>query len=76
MWPRFRAGRRLLVSPAAPIAVGDDVLVVVEGGRALIQELTGRSASRIELRQFNPDVKFAVDASGIEAIHKVVGEAI
>ena len=27
MWPRFRPGRKLLVSPAAPVAIGDDVLV-------------------------------------------------
>ena len=27
MWPRFRPGRRVAVSPKAPIAIGDDVLV-------------------------------------------------
>lgn len=77
MWPRFRPGRRLLVSPAAPVAIGDDVLVLLaREGLVLIKELTIRSASRIGLRQFNPDISFEVDAVEIRAVHKVVGEAI
>jgi SOS-response transcriptional repressor LexA len=76
MWPRFRAGRRLLVSPASAAAVGDDVLVQLTGGEVLIKELVRRAASSVELRQFNPDVTFAVQAPKIAAIHKIVGEAI
>ena len=76
MWPRFRAGRRLLVSPAAPIAVGDDVLVRLAGDIALIKELVRRSGSKFEFRQFNPDVTFAVEASEVQAVHKIMGEAI
>lgn len=81
MWPRFRPGRRLLVSPAAPISPGDDVLVRLageEGGaaRVLINELVGQSASGVELRQFNPDATFKVKALAFRSIHKVVGEAV
>ncbi len=85
MWPRFRAGRRLLVSPAAPVAVGDDILLRLAGptgssgdwqGPILIRELTWRSAGLVELRQFNPDVTFGVDSAEVVAIHKVLGEAI
>lgn len=76
MWPRFRAGRTLLVSPAAAVAEGDDVLAELADGRMLIKELVRRSASMTELRQFNPGVTFAVEAPKIVAIHKVVGEAI
>lgn len=77
MWPRFRRGRQLLVSPAAPVVIGDDVLVLLASdGLALIKELTVRSAPRIGLRQFNPDIQFEVDAAKIGAIHKIVGEAI
>lgn len=83
MWPRFRPGRRLLVSPVAAIATGDDVVVQLrtasEAGRAvnvLVKELVRRSAKFIELRQFNPDVTFRVPAADIAALHKVVGEAI
>ncbi|HEY0629792.1 MAG TPA: S24 family peptidase [Sphingomicrobium sp.] len=76
MWPRFRAGRKLLVSPASEVAVGDDVLVQLAGDRALIGELVGRSRSRVELRQFNPDVTFDVAIDEVETVHKVVGEAL
>lgn len=82
MWPRFRPGRHLLVSPAAPIAIGDDVLVRLAGrgtdGRALvlIKELARRTSSLVELRQFNPHVTFTVEAAKFDAVHKIVGEAI
>ena len=76
MWPRFRTGRRLLVSPAASIAEGDDVVVRLAGGGVLIKELVRRSASVIELRQLNPAKTFAVNTADVTAIHKVVGEAI
>jgi len=81
MWPRFRPGRRLLVSPAAPIAVGDDVLVRLAGpsggtANVLIKELVRRTDSIVELRQFNPGRTFRVEPPAVAAIHKVVGEAI
>jgi phage repressor protein C with HTH and peptisase S24 domain len=80
MWPRFRPGRRIAVSPKAPVAVGDDVIVTLAGegatGRttALIKELVRRTATDVELRQFNPDATFRVEAREIVAIHKVMGE--
>jgi phage repressor protein C with HTH and peptisase S24 domain len=84
MWPRFRPGRRVIVSPKAPIAIGDDVIVQLlgepdaEGHRrvvmVLIKELVRRSASFVELRQFNPDTTFRVEQSEIASIHKVAGE--
>lgn len=76
MWPRFRPGRQLLVSPGAQVAVGDDVLVQLDGGSALIGELVRRSATCIELRQFRPDLNFRVKLAGVTALHKVLGEAI
>jgi SOS-response transcriptional repressor LexA len=82
MWPRFRPGRQLLVSPGAPVAIGDDVLVRLGGqepdGKALVlmKELLRRTSSLAELRQFNPDVVFTVDAAKIGGMHKIIGEAI
>ena len=82
MWPRFRRGRVVAVSPKAPIAVGDDVLVRLTDGsqesatRALIKELVAKSATGVELRQFNPDVTFHVPATDIAAIEKVLGELV
>ena len=83
MWPRFRPGRRVIASPKAPVAIGDDVVLQLREGdghgeqgplRVLIKELVRRTAGFVELRQFNPDVSFRVEASEIAAIHKVMGE--
>lgn len=82
MWPRFRPGRRVVVSPKAPVAIGDDVLVkLTDGGngervRTLIKELVRRSGSSVELRQFNPDTTFHVSSADIAAIEKVMGELV
>jgi hypothetical protein len=81
MWPRFRPGRNVAVSPHAPVAIGDDVLVRLRGelGRdhlVLLKELVRRSAAFLELRQFNPATTFRVETTDIEAIEKVAGEVI
>jgi hypothetical protein len=83
MWPRFRPGRAVAVSPRSPVAVGDDVLVRLRrlregrdggGEPALVGELLGKTSQFAELRQFKPDRAFEVDISDIEAIHKIAGE--
>lgn len=83
MWPRFRPGRRVIVSPRAPVSIGDDVIVQLKGEAGefkdrvttvLIKELVRRSATFIELRQFNPDHAFKVPADQVAAMHKVIGE--
>ena len=84
MWPRFRPGRRVAVSPKSPVAIGDDVVVKLAGGDAaealkvpaLIKELVRKGGSTVELRQFNPDVTFEVPATAIAAIEKILGELL
>lgn len=85
MWPRFRPGRRIVVSAKAPVAVGDDVLVKLKSQkpagpatsvRTLIKELVRSSSLGIELRQFNPDLTFQVPAAEIDSIEKVLGELV
>ena len=79
MWPRFRPGRHVVVSPRSPVSIGDDVLVRLKGGpphNVLLKELVRRTGDRLELRQFNPDIRFSVEADQIEAIQKVAGEII
>lgn len=82
MWPRFRPGRRIAVSPRSPIAIGDDVLVILAkrssaGNRlVLLSELVRRTSTHIELRQFNPDAALSVSTAEVETIHKVCGELI
>lgn len=85
MWPRFRPGRRVVVSPKAPVSIGDDVIVQLRGTEGegdhrdrvtlvLIKELVKRNSSFVELRQFNPDTTFKVETERVAHIHKVVGE--
>lgn len=82
MWPRFRSGRRIAISPRSPVAAGDDVAVWLgaaeDDGRqlVLIKELVRLTATIVELRQFSPDLTFQVEAVNVESIQKVVGELI
>ena len=80
MWPRFRSGRRMAVSPRAPVAIGDDVLVSLDGSDgqafAIIAELIGRGGGAVQLRQFDPARSFSIDDARITAITKVLGELI
>ncbi len=75
MWPRFRPGRYVAVSPGTPVAVGDDVVVTLRQGRALIKELVRRRNDGIELRQFTPDLTISVPADEVATIEKVMGES-
>jgi hypothetical protein len=79
MWPRFRPGRRILVSPRATVSVGDDVVVQLKasgGGPvpALVKELVRRTSGHVELRQFSPDTIAQVPADQVAAVHKIIGE--
>lgn len=79
MWPRFRPGRRIAVSPRTPAAIGDDVVVKLKADDSgvvpvLIKELVRMTGSGVQLRQFNPDLTFEVPSADIEAIEKVAGE--
>ena len=76
MWPRFRPGRRVAVSPAAHIKIGDDVLVIIGNSLALVAEMSGRTASMLELRQFTPATIYNVPVEQVLAVHKVLGELI
>lgn len=85
MWPRFRTGSRIAISPRAPVAIGDDVLARLGPGRhhehsgigrVLIMQLVKRMAASFELRQFNPDLTIQIEALAVEALVKVVGELI
>jgi phage repressor protein C with HTH and peptisase S24 domain len=85
--PRFEAGEIAVISPKAPINVGDDVLVQLrdtnhddEGSQlagrvtlVLLKRLVKRTGSYIELRQFNPDKTFKVPIERVRRIHRVKG---
>lgn len=66
----------MAVSPAAHIKIGDDVLVIIGNSLALVAEMSGRTASMLELRQFTPATIYNVPGEQVLAVHKVLGELI
>lgn len=57
MAPFYREGDVLIVSPDSTLRKGDRVIVRTEKGEVMAKELARRTASRVELRSFNPDHK-------------------
>jgi hypothetical protein len=85
MWPRFRVGSRIAVSPRSSVGIGDDVVARLrdpakaeKGGteRALIMHLVKRAGGFFELRQFNPDLTIRIGVTELEGISRIVGELI
>jgi phage repressor protein C with HTH and peptisase S24 domain len=82
MFPRFKPGERVAVSPRKPVHIGDDVIVQLRGPdgddgeriqMVLIKELVRRTSTYIELRQYNPNMVFRVEARRVAHIHVVGG---
>ena len=80
MAPRFEEGEMGFVETKRPPRVGDDVIVQLrapiddgeEVTAALIKRLVRRSASYVELEQFNPATTFRIEAEKVKAIHRVI----
>src|SRR5271168_5275208 len=54
MEPVYRNGDAVIVSPAAPVRVGDRVVARATDGAVMAKLLTRRTATRIELSSLNP----------------------
>ena len=85
MWPRFRAGSHIAVSPRSPVSIGDDLILRLSAGdngehndteQALIMQLVKRTATTFELRQFNPPQTIQIDTDVVSAVERIVGELI
>ncbi len=73
MEPVYRGGDSIVVSPAAPVRVGDRVVARATDGAVMAKLLTRRTASRIELASLNPahpDLRFA--AQEIVWMHRII----
>ena len=57
MEPLYRAGDRLVISPGATVRRGDRVVVRTNNGEVMAKELARQTASKIELRSFNPALR-------------------
>lgn len=77
MYPRFGPGEMAVVDPRVPPRIGDDVIVQLsENGddeihAILIKRLVRRSASFVELEQFNPQAVFRIDAMRVKRLHRI-----
>lgn len=84
MAPRFEHGETLFVTDSTksrPARIGDDVVVYIrdcehdDGERAaavLVKRLVRRSASYVELEQFNPAMTFKVDADLVLRVDRII----
>jgi hypothetical protein len=88
MAPRFEDGEIVIVDPKRPILSGNDVIVQLKNGSGhdgedrvitvLAKRLVRRSASFVELEQFNPPGRFRLETRQIHAMHRImtIGELV
>jgi len=73
MEPVYRAGDAIIVSPAAPVRVGDSVVARAANGAVMAKLLTRRTASRLEFSSLNPaypDLRYS--AQEIVWMHRII----
>jgi phage repressor protein C with HTH and peptisase S24 domain len=71
--PVYREGDVILVSPAAPVRVGDRVVARTADGAVIAQRLARLTATRIELASLNPAEPVLRFATGeIAWMHRIV----
>ena len=73
MEPALKHGHLGWVHPRKPVKPGDDVVVQLNDGQALVKTLVRRTDGHIVLRQYNPAKDFKVDRNTIKSIHLIVG---
>lgn len=73
MEPVYRDGDAIIVSPAAPVRVGDRVVARSAEGAVMAKLLTKRTSSRIELSSLNPEFPVLVfPAAEILWLHRII----
>lgn len=73
MEPVYRDGDAIIVSPDAPVRVGDRVVARSADGAVMAKLLTKRTSSRIELSSLNPEFPVLVfQASQIIWLHRII----
>lgn len=79
MEPRYFAGELVHVNPNRPITPGCFVVVQIRTGdphvptRGLIKQFVRRTATRLHLRQFNPQGELEHELGQVLSIHRIVG---
>lgn len=82
MEPAYEPGGVIIVDPSRPPAIQDYVVVYMRGAEhaedetsvsaVLLKRLVRRSASFVELEQFNPPARFRIGADAISQMHRVL----
>jgi phage repressor protein C with HTH and peptisase S24 domain len=73
MEPVYRPGDAIIVSPAAPVRVGDRVVARAADGAVMAKLLARRTATRIELASLNPDFPSLIFAAArVQWMHRIV----
>ncbi len=82
MSPRFEDGEMIVIDPKGRLRIGDDVVVYLRAGgdaddgetarAVLVKRLVRRSASHIDLRQFEPPMTFRVGMDEIVRVDRVL----
>jgi phage repressor protein C with HTH and peptisase S24 domain len=73
MEPVYRHGDSIVVSPAAPVRVGDRVVARNTEGEVMAKLLTRRTATRIELTSLNPAFPLrSFSANEIVWMHRII----
>ncbi len=73
MSPAFEPGWLVYVDPTETAEVGDNVIVELTDGRAVIRRLVRKSKTGVTLRQFNPKKDMQIKADQLASLHCVVG---
>ena len=73
MEPALKHGHLGWVHPRKPVKPGDDVVVQLADGQALVKSLVRRTETHLVLRQYNPAKDFKVDRADVKSIHLIVG---
>lgn len=82
MWPRFRQGQQLVVTPKVAPALGDDVLVRIAeswapaGDIGFVAELVWKDANAARFRHFSPGVEYTLERSRIAEMERIAGVAM
>ena len=73
MWPAYREGDRILVSPSAAINTGDRIVAKLASGDIIVRELRSRSAAGIELAALNGNYQsFLLRSGDIDWMARIV----
>ena len=73
MEPALKHGHLGWVHPRKPVKPGDDVVVQLNDGQALVKTLVRRTEAQLILRQYNPPKDFKIDRALIKSVHLIVG---